>query len=161
MKREICFWRNKHSNKFIKWFCWHWQSTRFFTFQPQRWTHTENAEQGCEEAAYVWTLQRLQTCSHLHHHERLAVSAQRVLQQVGEAWVSERDVGVFAPQRVDDITKCWQRFVDALSFSEATALRPWLSNPLRACEVHKVQLPCSRNTTVTFKTLTQHNIVPV
>lgn len=42
---------------------------------------------------------------HLHHHQGLAVSAQRVLQQVGEARVPERDMGVFAPQSVDDVSE--------------------------------------------------------
>lgn len=68
--------------------------------------------------------------SHLHHHQRLAVSAQRVLQQVGETRVPERHVGVFTPQRIDDITERRQRLVDALSFSEAVALRPGLGDPL-------------------------------
>lgn len=78
--------------------------------------------------------------SHLNHHEGLAVPTQRVLQQVGEAGVSERDVGVFTPQRVDDVSERRQRFVDALSLSETTALRPRLTDPLRARQVHQVQL---------------------
>lgn len=80
------------------------------------------------------------TRTHLHHHQRLAVPAERVLQQVGEPRVPEGHVGVAAAQRVDDVAQRRQRLVDALGLAEAAALRPRLGDPLRARQVHQVQL---------------------
>lgn len=79
--------------------------------------------------------------THLDHHQGLAVSAQRVLQQVGEPRVPEGDVGMSAAQRTDDITQRRQRLVDALRFPEPAALRSGLPDPLRTGQVHQVQLP--------------------
>lgn len=78
---------------------------------------------------------------HLHHHQRLAVPAERVLQEIGEPGVPEGHVGVSAAQRVDHVAQRRQRLVDALGLAEAAALRPRLGDPLRARQVHQVQLP--------------------
>ena len=67
---------------------------------------------------------------HLHHHEGLAVPAQRVLQQVGEPRVPEGHVGVAAAQRVDDVAQRRQRLVDALRLAQAAALRARLGDAL-------------------------------
>lgn len=70
------------------------------------------------------------TAPHLHHHQRLAVPAERVLQKVGEPRVSEGHVGVSAAQRIDDVAQRRQGLVDALGLAEAAALRPGLGDPL-------------------------------
>lgn len=79
--------------------------------------------------------------THLDHHQGLAVSAQRVLQEVGEPRVPEGDMSVSAAQRADDVTQRRQRLVDALRFPEPAAFCSGLPDPLRTGQVHQVQLP--------------------
>lgn len=79
---------------------------------------------------------------HLHHHEGLAVPAERVLQQVGELGVAEGHVALAGAQSRDDVPQRRQRLVDVLRLPQAAALRPGLAHALRAGQVHQVQLPC-------------------
>lgn len=80
--------------------------------------------------------------AHLHHHEGLAVPAERVLKEVGELGVAKGHVAVAGAQSRDDVPQGRQRLVDVLRLPQAAALGPRLAHALRAGQVHQVQLPC-------------------
>lgn len=51
-------------------------------------------------------------------------------------------MGVPSPQCLDDVPQRQQGAVDILGLFEPLSLCPGLPNPLRASQVHQVQLPC-------------------
>ncbi len=82
--------------------------------------------------------------TNLHHHEGLAVSAERVLQQVCEAGVPEGHVWVFGAQGVDDVAQRRQWFVDTLSLTQTAALGAGFGNPLGTSQIHQIEFTCRK-----------------
>mmetsp|Transcript_10335 Transcript_10335/g.42037 ORF Transcript_10335/g.42037 Transcript_10335/m.42037 type:complete len:374 (-) Transcript_10335:422-1543(-) len=84
---------------------------------------------------------------HVHDKERLAVAAQRVLEEVGELAVAEGNLappGVRIREPVEDCAEDGEAGVDALRLLPHRAGRLALRQPLVACQVHQMDLANGR-----------------
>ena len=73
-------------------------------------------------------------------HQGLAVSAQTVLEEVGELRVAVGNVGVLLGERHDDVAEVRQGLVDVLGLGQSKPLAPAVLDPLASREINLEKL---------------------